>query len=213
MSRTKKKASEPEGPEAVIPVISLVALLYSDAETVSGGTRQHQNASSEASSHYSHSIVKNSLQFVPVCRCLFRFGLFTPGLKNCLESMGSNLGHGYSGIRGDFVGHGGSRKPLLIFESRQEDKCGQSLLAINHELLRCRVVLLVEVNRGLLVLLVLGAPPKECSSRWDSCVAWNREISDVEIPSYKGSLQIGQSNTTLYDITEELADRSIDSGK
>ncbi len=27
----KKKASEPEGPEAVIPVISLVALLYGDA--------------------------------------------------------------------------------------------------------------------------------------------------------------------------------------
>jgi hypothetical protein len=33
-----------------------VALLCGDAETVSGGTRQHQNASSEASSCYSHSI-------------------------------------------------------------------------------------------------------------------------------------------------------------
>ena len=32
-SRTKKKASEPEGPEAVIPVISLVALPCGDAET------------------------------------------------------------------------------------------------------------------------------------------------------------------------------------
>lgn len=54
--RTKKKASEPEGPEAVIPVISQVALLCGDAETASGSTRQHQNTSSEASSRYSHSM-------------------------------------------------------------------------------------------------------------------------------------------------------------
>jgi len=47
---SKKKASEPEGPEAVIPVISLVALLYGGAETASGGTRRYQNASSKASS-------------------------------------------------------------------------------------------------------------------------------------------------------------------
>ena len=53
--RTKKKASEPEGPEAVIPVISLVALLYGDAETTPGGTRWYQNASPEASSRYSRS--------------------------------------------------------------------------------------------------------------------------------------------------------------
>ncbi len=51
----KKKASEPEGPEAVIPVISLVALLYGGAETVSGGTRRYQNASPEASYRYSYS--------------------------------------------------------------------------------------------------------------------------------------------------------------
>ena len=57
----QKRASEPEGSRAVIPVISLVALLYSDAETASGGTRQHQNASSEVSSRYSHS-------FMLVCR-------------------------------------------------------------------------------------------------------------------------------------------------
>lgn len=61
LGRTKKKASEPEGPEAVIPVISLVALLYGGAETVSGGTRRQQNASSEASSRYSHSIVAGGL--------------------------------------------------------------------------------------------------------------------------------------------------------
>ena len=57
----QKKASEPEGSEALIPVISLVALLYGDAETAPGGTQQHQNASSEASFRYSHS-------FTLVCR-------------------------------------------------------------------------------------------------------------------------------------------------
>lgn len=46
---------------------------------------------------YSHSIVKNYLQFVPVCRSLLQFVLFTPSLKKCRESMGSNLGHGFSG--------------------------------------------------------------------------------------------------------------------
>ena len=72
--RTKKKASEPEGPEAVIPVISLVALLCGDAETVSGGTRQHQNASSEASSCYSHSTENSSVvvvRCVSICTLMF----------------------------------------------------------------------------------------------------------------------------------------------
>lgn len=55
-----------EGLEAVIPVISLMALLYGDAETVSGSTRQHQNASLEASSRYSHSTENSS---VVVVRC------------------------------------------------------------------------------------------------------------------------------------------------
>lgn len=58
---TKKKALEPEGSRAVIPTISLVASSCGDAETVSGGTRQHQNASSEASSRYSHSMVAGGL--------------------------------------------------------------------------------------------------------------------------------------------------------
>ena len=57
--RTKKKASEPEGPEAFFFVISLAALLY--AETAPDGTRRHQNASSEASSRYSHSCYSQDL--------------------------------------------------------------------------------------------------------------------------------------------------------
>ena len=66
----KKKASEPEGPEAVIPAISLVALPCGDAETVSGGIRQHQNASSEASSRYSHSLNRKSRLVYFVMRVL-----------------------------------------------------------------------------------------------------------------------------------------------
>lgn len=104
LGKTKKIASEPEGPEAIIPVISLVALLYGDAETASGGTRRHQNASSEASSRYSRSIVKNSLWFVSVCRSLLQFVPFASSLKNCRESMGSNLGHGFRGGAGRFRG-------------------------------------------------------------------------------------------------------------
>ena len=57
----QKKASEPEGSEALIPVISLVALSCGDAETASVGTRQHQNASSEASSRYSHSMADEGI--------------------------------------------------------------------------------------------------------------------------------------------------------
>lgn len=45
------------GVDVNILLISQVALPCGDAETASGGTRQHQNASSEASSRYSHSMV------------------------------------------------------------------------------------------------------------------------------------------------------------
>ena len=43
------------------------------------------------------TIVRNYLQFVPVCRSLLQFILFTSSLKICRESMGSNLGHDFSG--------------------------------------------------------------------------------------------------------------------
>lgn len=46
----------PQGP--IIPVISLVAFPWGEAETVPGGTRQHQNASSEASSRYFRSMAQ-----------------------------------------------------------------------------------------------------------------------------------------------------------
>ena len=46
------------GVDVNILLISQVALPCGDAETASGGTQQHQNASSEASSRYSHSTRK-----------------------------------------------------------------------------------------------------------------------------------------------------------
>ena len=58
----------------------------------------------------SHPIVKNSLQFVSVCRSLSWFVPMRLSLKNARESMGSDLGHGFWVIRGVFVGHAGSRQ-------------------------------------------------------------------------------------------------------
>lgn len=52
----QKESLRTEGPEAVIPAISPVALSCDDVETAPDGTRRHQNASSEASSRYSHSM-------------------------------------------------------------------------------------------------------------------------------------------------------------
>ena len=53
---------------------------------------------------YSHSMVKNCLQFVPVCCSLSQFVPFASSLKNGRESMGSNLGHGFRGGAGRFRG-------------------------------------------------------------------------------------------------------------
>lgn len=73
--------------------------------------------------NYSHSIVRNYLQFVPVCRSLLQFVLFTSSLKICRKSMGSNLGHGFRGGAGRLRGsHGvtaGGRGALCGFEDGQ----------------------------------------------------------------------------------------------
>lgn len=50
-----------------------------------------------APSAYSHSIVKNYLQFVPVCRSLLQFVLFTLSLKIRRESMGVKFGSRFFG--------------------------------------------------------------------------------------------------------------------
>ena len=84
---------------------------------------------------YSHSIVRNYLQFVPVCRSLLQFVLFTPGLKNCRESMGSNLGHGSQGGAGQFRGPHGVMKTtsgnrwLQMCYKPKEGRCGWGVYA------------------------------------------------------------------------------------
>ena len=54
------------GVDVNILLISLAALPYGDVETASGGTRQHQNASPEASSRYSHSFTLVCCRAIPV---------------------------------------------------------------------------------------------------------------------------------------------------
>ena len=69
-------------------------------------------------SRYSHSIVKNCLQFVQFCRSLFQFDPFAPSLRKCRESMGSNLGHGFRGGAGHLRG------------SRRVTKAGERVLKV-----------------------------------------------------------------------------------
>ena len=52
----RKESLRTRGFGGPYPVISLVAFPCGVAEKASGGTRQHQNASSEASFRYSHSV-------------------------------------------------------------------------------------------------------------------------------------------------------------
>ena len=63
-----------------------MALSCGDAETVSGGIRQHQNASSEASSRYSRSIVNSYIRWFLVPSCDKLRSLLTPRFQD-LETI------------------------------------------------------------------------------------------------------------------------------
>ena len=117
--RTKKKASEPEGPEAVIPVISLVALLYGDAETAPGGTRRYQNASPEASSRYSHSFTLACCSVIPVNFCSV-VGFDCLAAESCRVSSHRRLGQALGQIRKLFR----NREPAVSFLSRGQKRVG-----------------------------------------------------------------------------------------
>ena len=78
-----------------------------DAETAPDDTRRYQNASSEASSRYSRSIVRDYLQFVPVCLSLSHLH---PVSKNAANPWGQIWVTGFGAGQGAFVGHSGSRK-------------------------------------------------------------------------------------------------------
>ncbi len=117
--RTKKKASEPEGPEAVIPVISLVALLYGDAETTPGGTRRYQNASPEASSRYSRSFALACRSVIPVNFCLV-VGFDCLAAESRRVSSHRRLGQALGQIRKLFR----NREPAVSFLSRGQKRVG-----------------------------------------------------------------------------------------
>lgn len=121
--RTKKKASGPEGPEAVIPVISLVALLYGDAETAPGGTRRYQNASPEASSRYSHSFTLACCSVIPVNFCLV-VGFDCLAAESRRVSSHRRLGQALGQIRKLFR----NREPTVSFLSRGQKREGYEAL-------------------------------------------------------------------------------------
>ena len=117
--RTKKKASEPEGPKAVIPVISLVALLYGGAETAPGGTRRYQNASPEASYRYSYSFTLACCSVIPVNFCLV-VGFDCLAAESRRVSSHRRLGQALGQIRKLFR----NREPAVSFLSRGQKRVG-----------------------------------------------------------------------------------------
>ena len=121
--RTKKKASEPEGPEAVIPVISLVALLYGGAETAPGGTRRYQNANPEASSRYSHSFTLVCCGAIPIGSSLV-VGFAHLAAKSLRVSSRRRLVQTLGQIHKLFRNH----EPAVSFLSRGQKRVGFAAL-------------------------------------------------------------------------------------
>lgn len=115
--RTKKKASEPEGPEAVIPATLLVALPCGDAETASGDTRRHQNASSEASYRYSHPFTLACCSVIPVKFCPV-VGFDCLAAESCRVSSHRRLGQTLGQIRKLFR----NRKLTVSFMSQGQKR-------------------------------------------------------------------------------------------
>ena len=115
----KEKASKPKGSEAVIPVISLVALLYGDAETAPGGTRRYQNASPEASSRYSRSFALACRSVIPVNFCLV-VGFDCLAAESRRVSSHRRLGQALGPIHKLFR----NREPAVSFLSRGQKREG-----------------------------------------------------------------------------------------
>ena len=115
----KETASEPEGSEAVIPVISLAALPCGDAETAPGGTRQHQNASPKVSSRYSRSFTLVCCSVVPVNFCLV-VGFDCLAAESRRVSSHRRLGQTLGQIRKLFR----NSEPAVSFLSRGQKRVG-----------------------------------------------------------------------------------------
>lgn len=102
--RTKANPGAVSGEAAIRPLIAKAVQLMSKPPETTHFSHEWRRVATwgfangaQTTRADSLTIVKNYLQFVPVCRSLFQFVLFTPSLKNGRNSMGSNLGHGFLG--------------------------------------------------------------------------------------------------------------------
>ena len=96
-----------------------MALLYGDAETASGDTRQHQNASSEASFRYSHSFTLVCRGAIPIGSSLV-VGFARLATESLRVSSRKRLGQALGQIRKLFR----NREPAVSFLSREQKRVG-----------------------------------------------------------------------------------------
>ncbi len=96
-----------------------MTLLYSDAETAPGGTRQHQNASSEASFRYSHSFTLVCCGAIPIGPSLV-VGFVRLATESLRVSSRRRLGQALGQIRKLFR----NREPAVSFLSRGQKRVG-----------------------------------------------------------------------------------------
>ena len=99
--------------------ISLAALPCGDAETASGDTRQHQNASSEASFRYSHSFTLVCCGAIPIGSSLV-VGFVHLAAESRRVTSRRRLGQALGQIRKLFR----KRKPTVSFLSRGQKRVG-----------------------------------------------------------------------------------------
>lgn len=96
-----------------------MALLYGDAETASGGTQQHQNASSEASIRYSHSFTLVCRGAIPIGSSLV-VGFVHLAAESLRVSSRRRLGQALGQIRKLFR----NREPAVSFLPRGQKRVG-----------------------------------------------------------------------------------------
>ena len=96
-----------------------MALSRGDAETASGGTQQHQNASSEASSRYSHSFTLVCRGAIPIGSSLV-VGFVHLAAESLRMSSRKRLGQALGQIRKLFR----NREPAVSFLSRGQKRVG-----------------------------------------------------------------------------------------
>ena len=91
------------------------------------------------------------------------------------------------------------------------DKRREALLPIDDELLGGGIALVVEPDRGLLVLLVVRGLPQNAVADGIPLEHRVEQVSDVAVLPDEWPLEVGKANASLDHITDELADRPVDS--